>query len=103
MRVPIWDACKRELLLDRVPGQASAHLHERHGSLAQRAGADRGPPVEDRRRLAQRAAERLVVRMPPRIADPRRLPAAQLHIDALIQAEPRVGPPQPGLLNTAPW
>src|SRR5947209_2352088 len=90
------------LALDRVARQARAHLQQRHGPVTQRGGVDRRPAVEDRRRLPERLAERLVVRVPPRVLDRRSLPNAELDVHALVQSELRVGAPQPGFLDSAP-
>src|SRR5207253_2387699 len=70
--------------------------------VAQRLRPDRGAAVEDRGGLAERLAERLVVGVPPRIADGRALPHAQLDVDALVKPELRVSAAHAGLLHTAP-
>ena len=87
---------------DRVARQPRAELQQRPDPVAQRAGADRRAAVQDRRRLAQRLAERLVVRVPPGVADRRGLPHAQLDVHALVQAELRVRAAEAGVLDAAP-
>src|SRR5450756_1444636 len=79
---------------DCVAREARAELQQRSGPGAHRCHPDRRPPVERHSRLAQRPAERFVVGMPPGVADRRGLPYAELDIDALVELELRMRPPE---------
>src|SRR5437588_5831544 len=92
----------RRLPPDRVTCQANSDLQERPKPVFQRPGPDRRAAVEDRRSLAERFAEGLVIGVPPEVANGGGLPYAELDVDAFVQAELGVGPAQPGFLDTAP-
>src|ERR1019366_3016564 len=106
-----WGGCRRKsanpstrsaLPAGRVTSEATAEPEQRGRAGPQRSGPDRGTAVEHRGGLAQRLAQRFVVRMPPGVAQGRALPHAQLDVHAFIEPELGVGAAQAGVLDTAP-
>ena len=95
-------AGRRRYRVNASRARRAPEPRQRRGPVPQRAPARRQRAVQQVRGLAQRLAERLVVRVPPRVADRRALPHAQLDVDALVQPELRVGAAEAGVLDAAP-
>src|SRR3954454_16133587 len=75
---------------------------DRNRAAPQRGALVVVPPVEQLRRGVHRAGDRLVVGVPPEVAQARARPGHELHVDALPEAELGVRAAEAGLLDTAP-
>src|SRR5438874_11256737 len=86
----------------RAPQRAARHLGERQAALAPGPAAIGLAAVEQPDGRLDAPPERLVIGVPPEVADAARLPHQLLDVDELVEPELRVRPAEAGVLHPAP-
>src|SRR5215204_6081554 len=81
---------------------SARHLNQRADPLAQCLQPVAVAAVEQLGRVADRVTELAVVRLPPHVASPARLPGELFDVHALVEAELRVRAAQARVLDTTP-
>src|SRR5205807_6478086 len=94
-----WD---QSLTSERAAHGLLPQLEERSRVPDERRALVGVAPVQELGGRVERGPHRLVVRMPPEVAQPRGLPRHLLDVHALVEPELGVRSPDPGVLHTSP-